>query len=460
MDPTRTPPPREWLHGFVRELSHFAAARPEVQGIAGGPNWLSLRVDSHFLWLLTRPPLRLAWLDERPTAARWMQLLGRHGDNPFARQLRGAHLLEASVLRSDEEKDDGLTISLAPPLGAISLRFFPRPGSIWLSDEKGIVVAQQGRMAGTALQPTEALDVAFDSAIHVESCRHALEQLLLEQLDGRLRKQLRQRAKKETRRALAREADLRRARERLVLRSHADVLAAHLHELRGNAERVTLEGFDGEPVSIELDPTLDAAGNLKALYKSAAKAERTVAELERREPTTESTDQAMTKLDSCDGLDAMLEFAAEEELEPFPSEKPAKVKAKQPRQRLPYSRYELATGRELRVGRSAKDNDALLRQYSDGRDLWLHAQGVEGSHVILRAGSSKPTAAEILAAAQLAAQFSKAKHSKLVPVLVTERKYVRKPRKAAPGAVLAERAKTEFVEPQIPEGCRRASTED
>jgi predicted ribosome quality control (RQC) complex YloA/Tae2 family protein len=42
---------------------------------------------------------------------------------------------------------------------------------------------------------------------------------------------------------------------------------------------------------------------------------------------------------------------------------------------------------------------------------------------------------------------SKARTSGVVPVDWTRRKYVRKPRKAPPGRVTIERAKTLFVEP-------------
>jgi predicted ribosome quality control (RQC) complex YloA/Tae2 family protein len=115
--------------------------------------------------------------------------------------------------------------------------------------------------------------------------------------------------------------------------------------------------------------------------------------------------------------------------------------------------FRLASGREVWVGRSARDNDLLTQRHAHGHDLWLHAQGVEGSHVVLRTGGQPALAADVEAAAQLAAQFSKAKHSQTVPVVVTEKRYVRKPRKAVPGAVVAERAKTLFVSPQIPPGC-------
>jgi predicted ribosome quality control (RQC) complex YloA/Tae2 family protein len=62
-------------------------------------------------------------------------------------------------------------------------------------------------------------------------------------------------------------------------------------------------------------------------------------------------------------------------------------------------------------------------------------------------------------AARLAAHFSRARTSSTVPVLVCERRHVRKPRKAAPGQVVTERARTLFVEPGIADDLERSNTD-
>jgi predicted ribosome quality control (RQC) complex YloA/Tae2 family protein len=69
--------------------------------------------------------------------------------------------------------------------------------------------------------------------------------------------------------------------------------------------------------------------------------------------------------------------------------------------------------------------------------------------VILRWGDREqnPPDREILAAALVAAEYSDARFSGLVPVDWTRRKYVRKPRKSAPGSVIPDRIRTIFVEP-------------
>jgi predicted ribosome quality control (RQC) complex YloA/Tae2 family protein len=79
----------------------------------------------------------------------------------------------------------------------------------------------------------------------------------------------------------------------------------------------------------------------------------------------------------------------------------------------------------------------------------MHAESVPGAHVVLRWGRKEenPPASDLREAAVLAAVHSRARTSGTVPVTWTRRKYVRKPRKAPPGAVVVERGKTLFVEP-------------
>ena len=120
-------------------------------------------------------------------------------------------------------------------------------------------------------------------------------------------------------------------------------------------------------------------------------------------------------------------------------------------ERLPYSEYQIE-GWTVLVGRSARDNDQLTFHVARPHDLWLHAENVRGSHVILRNPhkSDSIPATIIRKAARLAAHFSQAKHSGLVPVVYTFRKYVRKNKKMPPGAVFHQFEKSILVEPGLP----------
>ena len=122
--------------------------------------------------------------------------------------------------------------------------------------------------------------------------------------------------------------------------------------------------------------------------------------------------------------------------------------------RRPYKCFTSRGGLEIRVGRSARGNDALTFHASSPDDVWMHARGAAGSHVVLRwTRDEAPPAADLEEAAILAAWHSRARGSTVVPVDWTRRKYVRKPRGAAPGSVMVARARTVMVRP-TPESVR------
>jgi predicted ribosome quality control (RQC) complex YloA/Tae2 family protein len=116
-----------------------------------------------------------------------------------------------------------------------------------------------------------------------------------------------------------------------------------------------------------------------------------------------------------------------------------------------YKLYEVS-GFQVRVGKSAVANDELLR-ISHKEDVWMHARGVSGSHVIIPMSGSRefPGKKIIEEVAKIAAFFSKAKGSSLVPVIFTKRKYVRKSKGMAPGAVFVDKEQVVLVQPGVPE---------
>lgn len=121
-------------------------------------------------------------------------------------------------------------------------------------------------------------------------------------------------------------------------------------------------------------------------------------------------------------------------------------------------RFAISDGWIALVGRSNRENDLLTHKLAKPRDLWFHARGVAGSHVILQRGGRKDNPSEpvLEAAAGIAAYYSKGRTSGLVPVIYTERRYVRKPRKAPPGLAVCLREKVLMVEPKLPAGTEGA----
>lgn len=116
--------------------------------------------------------------------------------------------------------------------------------------------------------------------------------------------------------------------------------------------------------------------------------------------------------------------------------------------RVPYKEFITKTGWKIWVGKSARDNDKMTFELANKNDLWLHSQHTTGSHVIIRKEGKKEIPMNIIEyASKLAARYSEAKHSKLVPVAYTIKKYVTKRKGFLAGKVTYQFEKSILVNP-------------
>ncbi|MEO0297677.1 MAG: NFACT RNA binding domain-containing protein [candidate division WOR-3 bacterium] len=99
-------------------------------------------------------------------------------------------------------------------------------------------------------------------------------------------------------------------------------------------------------------------------------------------------------------------------------------------------------------GRNSEENDIITFNIASKEDLFFHAKESKGAHVILKKGGKEPKKEDIYYAASIAAYNSKGKHSKLVPVSYTQRKYVTKRKNSPKGEVVLLREEVIFVEPK------------
>jgi len=95
------------------------------------------------------------------------------------------------------------------------------------------------------------------------------------------------------------------------------------------------------------------------------------------------------------------------------------------------------------LGRNKMENDLLITKMAQPQDLWMHVQGHEGSHVLIKNPNRRdPPFTTLKAAAQIAARFSKVSLGSKVRVVYTYCKFVRKLAKDKPGLVAYENEKT------------------
>jgi len=118
---------------------------------------------------------------------------------------------------------------------------------------------------------------------------------------------------------------------------------------------------------------------------------------------------------------------------------------------LPYRTFTIHNGVTLYCGKNNRGNDMLLRQMARPHDLWFHAHGHAGAHVLLKVQSPHVVTQQMLVeAASIAAYYSKAKTSAAVEVIYTQAEHVHKFRGARPGQVHVATYQTLEVTPQLP----------
>ncbi|MFB6231731.1 MAG: NFACT RNA binding domain-containing protein [Salinibacter sp.] len=233
------------------------------------------------------------------------------------------------------------------------------------------------------------------------------------------------------------------------------LLMAQQDQVPAGTDEVELPNLfgGGETVAIPLDPSKSPVENAQHYYERARSTRRSREEAEQRLGDTieraRQAQQLLNKLRDVRTLDGIKQFRAEHEeaLAPFVEQKDAGV------DRFPYRRFDLEEGFEVWVGKNARQNHELTFHTAQKYDLWLHAREVPGAHTVLHLPNrdAEPGSRRIHAAAAIAAHYSQAKGSGVVPVMVTERKYVTSPTGAEPGVVRVDREDVVMVEPGLPE---------
>jgi predicted ribosome quality control (RQC) complex YloA/Tae2 family protein len=253
--------------------------------------------------------------------------------------------------------------------------------------------------------------------------------------------------------ALSRErAALERERDETAtsdaLRRAGELLYTHMTEVSPGAASF-VPSSDPE-LTIELDPRLDAKGNATAFFRRYKKATARRTHFERRLARLAAAERFAEDL-AWEVLRAEPEAIGElaESVDRLEGRGRAKrTPAHRAQRRLAPREVTIAPDARIFVGRSPQGNADLTFRLARPNDLWFHARGVPGAHVILRIdGGRRAEGVELERAAALAALNSKARDAEKVEVDFTERKHVRKQRGAAPGLVWYAGARTLLIAP-------------
>ena len=83
-------------------------------------------------------------------------------------------------------------------------------------------------------------------------------------------------------------------------------------------------------------------------------------------------------------------------------------------------------GFQVYIGKDAKSNDYLTFNIAKDSDIWLHAKGVPGSHVVIVVNSNLPSLDLIKKVSELAKKNSKGKNIDNQVVVYCKREFVKK----------------------------------
>ncbi|MBJ6363295.1 NFACT family protein [Paenibacillus sp. GCM10012307] len=230
-----------------------------------------------------------------------------------------------------------------------------------------------------------------------------------------------------------------------------ELLTTCMHQIeRGQKSVEVINYYEEEQplITVALDPQLTPSENAQRYFKTYTKSKNSVVAVHEQIQGAENDivyfDSLLQQLESAalSDLDEIRDELVEQSYLKARSRKgPKKKKAAKPS----LLHYTSSEGIAILVGKNNTQNEYLTNRLAASSETWLHTKDIPGSHVVIRETNfGDPTLEE---AAMLAAYYSQAKSSSMVPVDYTLIRHVRKPSGAKPGFVTYDHQKTLFITP-------------
>ncbi|KAB2877857.1 DUF814 domain-containing protein [bacterium] len=244
-----------------------------------------------------------------------------------------------------------------------------------------------------------------------------------------------------------------------LLERKAQLLNLHVPEIRRGMRDITVQNIyveDQAPITIELNPELTPQKNVEYYFSLSKKMKSSVKKVGDRIRVLADETENLTRLKKefengetrdWKKIDKKYdEFVHAGWVKKISAETRTKIEKEAPT----FREFVVPGNWRVFVGQNDTKNDQLTFKFAKSDDYWFHARGVPGSHVVLKRDGRKdnPGKQAIETTASIAAFFSKAKSSSLVPVAYTLKKYVRKRKGSRPGQVIIEREEVVIVPPK------------
>ena len=370
--------------------------------------------------------------------------------HPLIAALR-AHAVGRVVRSAHRDDDDALWIELGAERITARVRLFAAVhGEVRVLDEAGAVLLswRGDATAGHQSWDANAEHPGWEAA--GEGLRAMSDALAGELRRAALSRALGVQAKRLSKRAEAVEGDLGRLDDVERLQRVGRLLLAQGDRVARGAKRAVLEDWEaGGTIEVVLDPAMGAKQQAAGYFQKARRIQRGSAVMwERLEATTRALEAVRSLKAEVDAEGEVVPAALRawsERAEALGVAKGQMVASRgraKAAPRRPYIEYLGTGGGKILVGRGAADNDRLTTKVARTHDLWMHARGYTGAHVVvpLLKGSQCPP--ELLVdAATLAVHHSDARGADFAEVTWAERRYVRKPKGSPAGRVVVDREK-------------------
>ncbi len=335
------------------------------------------------------------------------------------------------------------------------------------------ILEQYAQVPGMRVRQSPSMNVLLDDFYAradwhdaMESLRTPMRKLLQTQLDRCQRK------------AELLQQEMAKGEEANRYRLFADLLLAHQHTVQQGQSSVTLQNFfeikgeeDSPLVTVPLDPRFDAVGNANRLFNKYHKLRRALALLpaQAEQNTVEQAtlEQLLADLMLAETPAEVALVKAEVQAAGYirgttakeekkktqkaakkgKGSKQGKGKPSPPGGGIPLH-VQSRDGFTILIGKNSRQNEEVTFHQATANDIWLHARGVPGSHVIIKAAGRDIPRSTLEQAASLAAYYSQARGNTSVSVDYTLQKHVRHMKSGGPGMVVYERERTLYAEPE------------
>jgi predicted ribosome quality control (RQC) complex YloA/Tae2 family protein len=336
------------------------------------------------------------------------------------------------------------------------------------------VLEQYAEIPGMHIRESASINLLIDEFYAGAEWRDAMENVR-----NPLRKVLQTQFERCKRKSGLLEQELSFSEDASRYRLQAELLLAFQHEVKRGQSSVVLQNIfedktNPSEVTIPLDPRFDGLGNANRLFHKYHKLRRALAlvpgQIEKNATEQATVEQLLADLTLADTpaevalVKAEVQSAgyirgaktsksaipgARKQSHKFKGGTQQKIKPVPPGGGVPLH-IQSRDGFTILIGKNSRQNEEVTFHQASANDIWLHARGVPGAHVIVKAGGRDIPRNTLEQAASLAAYYSQARGSTRVPVDYTLQRHVRHMKGGGPGMVIYDREKTLYAEPLAP----------